>query len=191
MKKTYKQQIAEYAKQYRLLAMEYKKRMKEFKKAGISSPASNVLMSRIPSATIGKSGVLLNRPSVRSKSVYQNAIKELSKFMKMKTATIKGAEDVELKRLESLRSIYPELNSYKDSEINELLEFLGSQLGSNAKAKYDSDQVIVALTAQKKLKKNEGKSFRDIFEEMNESKHSLAYYLREVEESSKNDFIDF
>lgn len=191
MKKTYKQQMAEYAKQYRMLAIEYKARMKEFKEAGISSPASKVLLGRIPTATISKRGTLLNRPTIRSKAVYQNAIKELTKFMQMKTSTVKGAEDVQQNRLETLRDMYPELNNYSDNEINELLKFLGSQSGVNSKAKYDSDQVIIALSAQKKLKKNEGKSFQEIFREMNESKHSLAYYLREVEEASDNDFIDF
>ena len=78
-----------------------------------------------------------------------------------------------------------------DKEVEDLLDFLGSDSGENAKIKYDSDQLITAFSMQKRLKKNEEKKWEDIYNDMKEKNATTASYIREVEEASENEFIPF
>lgn len=189
--KSYKERIKQYEYQYKMLVSEYNKRMKEIREAGRKSPASNVLLSTIPSAVLGKRIAILKRPKKRSLEVYTKAIKELEKFFKAKTSNLKGIIDIANERVQTFREKYPSLSYYTNEEIEDLLEFLGSVKGENAKAKYDSDQLLVAFSMQKKLKKNEDKQWEDIYNEMLEKNATTASYIREVEEASENDFIPF
>ena len=189
--KSYKERIKQYDYQYKMLVSEYNKRMKEIREAGRKSPASNVLLSTIPSEVLGKRTSILKRPKKRSLEVYTKAIKELEKFFKAKTSNLKGVIDIVNERVQTFRDKYPSLSNYTNEEIEDLLEFLGSVKGENAKAKYDSDQLLVAFSMQKKLKKNEGKQWEDIYNEMLEKNATTASYIREVEEASENDFIPF
>ena len=189
--KSYKERIKQYEYQYKMLVSEYNKRMKEIIEAGRKSPASNVLLSNIPSVVLGKRTPILKRPKKRSLEVYTKAIKELEKFFKAKTSNLKGVIDISNERVQTFREKYPSLSNYTNEEIEDLLDFLGSVKGENAKAKYDSDQLIVAFSMQKKLKKNEDKQWEDIYNEMLEKNATTASYIREVEESSENDFIPF
>ena len=189
--KSYKERIKKYEYQYKMLVSEYNKRMKEIIEAGKKSPASNVLLSNVPSEVLGKRTPILKRPKKRSLEVYKNAIKELEKFFKAKTSNLKGVIDISNERVKTFREKYPSLSNYTNEEIEDLLEFLGSNKGENAKAKYDSDQLLVAFSMQKKLKKNEGKQWEDIYNEMLEKNATTASYIREVEEASENEFIPF
>ena len=189
--KSYKERIKQYEYQYKMLVSEYNKRMKEIREAGRKSPASNVLLANIPSEVLGKRIAILKRPKKRSLEVYTKAIKELEKFFKAKTSNLKGVIDIANERVQTFREKYPSLSNYTNEEIEDLLEFLGSVKGDNAKTKYDSDQLLVAFSMQKKLKKNENKKWEDIYNEMIEKNATTASYIREVEESSENDFIQF
>lgn len=189
--KSYKERIKQYEYQYKMLVSEYNKRMKEIREAGRKSPASNVLISNIPSEVLGKRTPILKRPKKRSLEVYINAIKELEKFFKSKTSTLKGVIDIANERVQTLREKYPSLSNYTNEEIEDLLEFLGSNSGENAKVKYDSDQLIIAFSMQKRLKKNKEKKWKDIYNDMKEKNATTASYIREVEEASENEFIPF
>lgn len=189
--KSYKERIKQYEYQYKMFVSEYNKRMKEIREAGRKSPASKALLSKIPSATLGKKTDILKRPKNRSLEVYRNAIHELEIFMQKKTSTLQGVEFVIAERIKTFRTKYPYLSYYTDKEIEDLLEFLGSDSGENAKVKYDSDQLITAFSMQKRLKKNKEKKWEDIYNEMKEKNATTASYIREVEESSENDFIPF
>ena len=189
--KSYKERIKQYEYQYKMLVSEYNKRIKEIREAGRKSPASNVLLSTIPSEVLGKRTPILKRPKKRSLEVYTKAIKELEKFFKAKTSNLKGVIDIANKRVQTFREKYPSLSNYTNEEIEDLLEFLGSAKGENAKYNYDSDQLLVAFSMQKKLKKNEDKQWEDIYNEMLEKNATTASYIREVEEASENDFIPF
>ena len=157
--KSYKERIKNYEYQYKMLVSEYNKRMKEIREAGRKSPASNVLLSNIPSEVLGKRTPILKRPKNRSLEVYQNAIHELEIFMQRKTSTLQGVEAVIAERIKTFRTKFPYLSYYTDKEIEDLLEFLGSDSGENAKVKYDSDQLITAFSMQKRLKKNKEKKW--------------------------------
>ena len=189
--KSYKERIKQYEYKYKMLVSEYNKRMKEIIEAGKKSPASNVLLSNVPSGVLGKRTPILKRPKKRSLEVYAKAIKELEKFFKAKTSNLKGVIDISNERVQTFREKYPSLSDYTNEEIEDLLEFLGSVKGENAKAKYDSDQLLVAFSMQKKLKKNEDKQWEDIYNEMIEKNATTASYIREVEEASENEFIPF
>ena len=189
--KSYKERIKQYEYQYKMLVSEYNKRMKEIREAGRKSPASNVLLANIPSEVLGKRTPILKRPKKRSLEVYTKAIEELGEFFKAKTSNLKGVIDLANKRVQTFREKYPSLSDYTNEEIEDLLEFLGSVKGENAKAKYDSDQLLVAFSMQKKLKKNEDKQWEDIYNEMLEKNATTASYIREVEEASENDFLPF
>lgn len=189
--KSYKERIKQYEYQYKMLVSEYNKRMKEIREAGRNSPASNVLLSNIPSEVLGRRIPILKRPKKRSLEVYAKAIQELEKFFKAKTSNLKGIIDIANERVQTFREKYPSLSNYTNEEIEDLLEFLGSVKGENAKAKYDSDQLLVAFSMQKKLKKNEDKQWEDIYNEMLEKNATTASYIREVEEASKSEFIIF
>ena len=189
--KSYKERIKNYEYQYKMLVSEYNKRMKEIREAGRKSQASKATLSKLPSATLGKKIDILKRPKNRSLGVYQNAIHELEIFMQRKTSTLQGVEAVIAERIKSFRSKFPYLSYYTDKEVEDLLEFLGSDSGENAKIKYDSDQLIIAFSMQKRLKKNEEKKWEDIYNDMKEKNATTASYIREVEEASENEFIPF
>lgn len=191
MVKSYKERIKQYEYQYKMLVSEYNKRMKEIREAGRKSPASNVLLSNIPSEALGKRTAILKRPKKRSLEVYTKAIKELEKFFKAKTSNLTGVIDIVNERVQTFREKYHSLSNYTNEEIEDLLEFLGSAKGENAKSKYDSDQLLVAFSMQKKLKKNEDKQWEDIYNEMLEKNSTTASYIREVEEANENEFIPF
>ena len=189
--KSYKQRIKQYEYQYKMLLSEYNKRIKEIREAGRKSPASKATLSKLPSVTLGKKTDILKRPKSRSLEVYGNAIHELEIFMQRKTSTLQGVEAVIAERIKTFRTNFPYLAYYTDKEIEDLLEFLGSDSGENAKTKYDSDQLLIAFSMQKKLKKNEDKQWEDIYNEMLEKNATTASYIREVEEASENEFIPF
>lgn len=191
MGKSYKERIKQYEYQYKTLVSEYNKRMKEIREAGRKSPASNVLLANVSSVVLGKRVPLLKRPRKRSLEVYSKAIKELEKFFKAKTSNLQGIEDIANERVQSFKEKYPSLSNYTNEEIEDLLEFLGSVKGENAKTKYDSDQLLVAFSMQKKLNKNKDKTWEDIYNEMLEKNATTASYIREVEEASENEFIPF
>ena len=151
--KSYKERIKQYEYQYKMLVSEYNKRMKEIREAGRKSPASKATLSKLPSVTLGKKTDILKRPKSRSLEVYRNAIHELEIFMQRKTSTLQGVEAVIAERIKTFRTKFPYLSYYTDKEIEDLLEFLGSDSGENAKVKYDSDQLITAFSMQKRLKK--------------------------------------
>lgn len=189
--KSYKERIKQYEYQYKMLVSEYNKRMKEIREAGRKSPASKATLSKLPSATLGKKTDILKRPKNRSLEVYRNAIHELEIFTQRKTSTLQGVEAVIAERIKTFRLKFPYLSYYTDKEVEDLLEFLGSDSGENAKVKYDSDQLITAFSMQKKLKKNEDKQWEDIYNEMLEKNATTASYIREVEEANENEFIPF
>ena len=189
--KSYKERIKQYEYQYKMLVSEYNKRMKEIREAGRKSPASKATLSKLPSATLGKKTDILKRPKNRSLEVYRNAIYELELFTQRKTSTLQGVEEVITERIKTFRLKFPYLSYYSDAEIEDLLEFLGTDSGENAKVKYDSDQLIIAFSMQKRLKKNEEKKWEDIYNDMKEKNSTTASYIREVEEASENEFIPF
>lgn len=189
--KSYKERIKEYEYQYKMLVSKYNKRMKEIREAGRKSPASKATLSKLPSATLGKKVDILKRPKNRSLEVYQNAIHELEIFMQRKTSTLQGVEAVIAERIKTFRSKFPYLSYYTDKEVEDLLEFLGSDSGEDAKVKYDSDQLITAFSMQKRLKKNKKKKWEDIYNDMKRKNATTASYIREVEEASENEFIPF
>lgn len=189
--KSYKERIKQYEYQYKMLVSEYNKRMKEIREAGRKSPASKATLAKLPSATLGKKTDILKRPKNRSLEVYRNSIHQLEIFMQRKTSTLQGVEAVIAERIKTFRTKFPYLSYYTDKEIEDLLEFLGSDSGEIAKIKYDSDQLITAFSMQKRLKKNKEKKWEDIFNEMKEKNATTASYIREVEEASENDFIPF
>ena len=188
---SYKERIKQYEYQYKMLVSEYNKRMKEIREAGRKSPASKATLSKLLSVSLGKRTDILKRPKNRSLEVYRNAIHELEIFMQRKTSTLQGVEAVIAERIKTFRSKFPYLSYYTDKEIEDLLEFLGSDSGENAKVKYDSDQLITAFSMQKRLKKNKEKKWEDIYNEMKEKNATTASYIREVEEASENEFIPF
>lgn len=189
--KSYKERIKQYEYQYKMLVSEYNKRMKEIREAGRKSPASKATLSKLPSVTLGKKTDILKRPKNRSLEVYRNAIYQLEIFMQRKTSTLQGVEAVIAERIKTFRSKFPYLSYYTDKEIEDLLEFLGSDSGENAKVKYDSDQLITAFSMQKRLKKNKEKTWENLYNDMKEKNATTASYIREVEEASENEFIPF
>ena len=189
--KPYKERIKQYEYQYKMLVSEYNRRMKEIIEAGRKSPASKATLSKLPSATLGKKTDILKRPKNRSLEVYRNAIHELEIFTQRKTSTLQGVEAVIAERIKTFRLKFPYLSYYTDKEVEDLLEFLGSDSGENAKIKYDSDQLITAFSMQKRLKKNEEKKWQDIYDDMKNKNATTASYIREVEEASEKEFIPF
>ena len=107
--KSYKERIKQYEYQYKMLVSEYNKRMKEIREAGRNSPASNVLLSNIPSEVLGRRIPILKRPKKRSLEVYAKAIQELEKFFKAKTSNLKGIIDIANERVQTFREKYPSL----------------------------------------------------------------------------------
>lgn len=189
--KSYKERIEQYENQYRILVNVYNKQINEINKAGRKSPASNVLLSNIPSEVLGKRVPILKRPKKRSLETYKKSIIELEKFFRAKTSTLQGINEIVNERIQTFRNKYPDLLNYSDEEIEDLLDFLGTDNGNNAKVKYDSDQLLIAFSMQKKLKKNQNKKWEDIYKEMLEKNATTASYIREVEEASENEFIPF
>ena len=189
--KSYKERIIQDEYQYKMLVSEYNKRMKEIREAGRKSPASKALLSKAPTATLGKKVDLLKRPKKRSIETYRKAIHELELFMQRKSSTLQGVEAVIAERIKSFRLKFPYLSYYTDKEVEDLLDFLGSDSGENAKMKYDSDQLITAFSMQKRLKKNAEKKWENIYNDMKEKNATTASYIREVEEASENEFIPF
>lgn len=189
--KSYKERIKQYENQYRILVNVYNKQINEINKAGRKSPASNVLLSKIPSEVLGKKVPILKRPKKRSLETYKKSIIELEKFVRLKTSTLQGINEIINKRIQTFRNKYPDLLNYSDEEIEDLLDFLGTDNGNNAKVKYDSDQLLIAFSMQKKLKKNDNKKWEDIYKEMVEKNATTASYIREVEEANENEFIAF
>ena len=188
--KSYAQRRKEYESQYRLLAKEFNKREKEIRKAGKKSRAVNYILSQITSNAISKRGGLLQRLRSRKLADYSKAIKYLSEFMGKESSTLEGVLREEKDRLETIKNKYPELSALSDNEIIEMLQFLGDNRGVNAKQKYDSDQLIIAIGLQKIGDKN--KSITDIYEDMQESKKTLADYIRQSLENSKDkEWIEF
>lgn len=182
--KSYAQRRKEYESQYRLLAKEFNKREKEIRKAGKKSRAVNYILSQITSNAISKKGGLLQRLRSRKLADYSKAIKYLLEFMGKESSTLEGVLREEKERLETIKNKYPEISSLSDNEIIEMLQFLGDNQGVNAKQKYDSDQLILAIGLQKIGDKN--KSITDIYEDMQESKKTLADYIRQSLENSKD-----
>lgn len=188
--KSYAQRRKEYESQYRLLAKEFNKREKEIRKAGKKSRAVNYILSQITSNAISKKGGLLQRLRSRKLADYSKAIKYLLEFMGKESSTLEGVLREEKERLETIKNKYPEISSLSDNEIIEMLQFLGDNQGVNAKQKYDSDQLILAIGLQKIGDKN--KSITDIYEDMQESKKTLADYIRQSLENSKDqEWIEF
>ncbi len=188
--KSYAQRRKEYESQYRLLAKEFNKREKEIRKAGKKSRAVNYILSQITSNAISKKGGLLQRLRSRKLDYYSTAIKYLSEFMGKESSTLEGVLREEKERLETIKNKYPEISALSDNEIIEILQFLGDNQGVNAKQKYDSDQLIIAIGLQKIGDKN--KSITDIYEDMQESKKTLADYIRQSLENSKDqEWIEF
>lgn len=188
--KSYAQRRKEYESQYRLLAKEFNKREKEIRKAGKKSRAVNYILSQITSNAISKKGGLLQRLRSRKLDYYSTAIKYLSEFMGKESSTLEGVLREEKERLETIKNKYPEISALSDNELIEILQFLGDNQGVNAKQKYDSDQLIIAIGLQKIGDKN--KSITDIYEDMQESKKTLADYIRQSLENSKDqEWIEF
>lgn len=183
-KKNYNELQKEYAK----LARQVKKQIQEIKKAGYKkSPAENVLIGRLPSAAIGKRDNVLIKPKKRSKEVFEKGIIELQKFLKFKTSTKEGYEQLLQERREAFKKNYGEVESLSNNEIDELLDFLGSEKGKSSKDMFDSDQTILMLTKAKI--KNKNKKIADIYNDFLESGKTIADELRKLEKQSKNDFI--
>ena len=189
-------------KEYTDLARQAKKQIKEIKKAGYKkSPAENVLIGRLPSSAVGEKDNLLIKPRKRSKDVYEKGIIELKKFLQFKTSTKEGYEQLLEDRRKQFREEFSDAEKMNNSQIDEFLEFLGNEKVKSAKENYDSDQLIKMLVKQKikdnklveeKIKNNEDaeeKSVFDLYEDFKDRNTTIADELRELEKSSKNDFI--
>lgn len=181
-------------KQYTELARQAKKQIEEIKKAGYKkSPAENVLIGRLPSSAIGKKDNLLIKPKKRSKDVYEKGIIELKKFLKFKTSTKEGYEQLLEERRKQFREKFSEAENMEDSQIDKFLEFLGDEKGKTAKENFDSNQLIKMLIKQKIRNNNEvekeEKSVFELYDEFTEKNITIADELRKLEEQSKNDFI--
>lgn len=184
-KKTYNKLQKEYAE----LARQAKKQIQEIKKAGYKkSPAENVLIGRLPSVAIGKRDAVLIKPKKRSKEVFEKGIIELKKFLKFKTSTKEGYEQVLQERREVFKENYEDAESLSDKEIDELLDFLGSEKGKASKEIFDSDQTILMLTRSKV--KNKNKKISDIYNDFLESDKTIADYLRNLDKENSNSIIN-
>ena len=175
-------------KEYTELARKAKKQIQEIKKAGYKkSPAENVLIGRLPSVAVGKKDNLLIKPKKRTKDVYEKGIIELKRFLKFKTSTKEGYEQVLQERRENFKENYEDAELLNNNEIDELLDFLGSEKGKVSKDIFDSDQTILMLTKAKI--KNKNKKISEIYNDFLESGKTIADELRKLENQSKNDFI--
>lgn len=175
-------------KEYKALARQINLQIKEMKKAGYEkSPAVNVLFSKISTGNIGKKDNVLLKPKQRNKVAYEKAIIELQKFMTYKTATKEGYDALIQERIETIRNNY-DAESLSDSQIKDILNFMGSQSGELAKEIYDSDQILYAVTLAKV--KDKGKSLDEIFDDLKEKGKTIADYIRGLEESADNEFIN-
>lgn len=174
--------------QYKTLVKDINAMFKAFKKAGFTSysPAQQKLLSMLPSGVEGKRTAFLTRPKTRKKETYKKAIQEFKKFKEYKTATPAGWKKVLDSRRKTLIDKYGEsVARLPDSQLNELLEFLGSENGGRSKVQYDSDQVIEVLAVLKS--KDSAKSFDDLWDEVQESKKGLFEYLWEFEDEVPGD----
>lgn len=189
-------------KEYTDLARQAKLQIEEIKKAGYKkSPAENVLIGRLPSVMVGKKDNLLIKPRKRTKEVYEKGIIELKKFLTFKTATKEGYEELLEDRRKQFREKFSEAENMSNEQVDEFLEFLGNEKGKSAKENYDSDQLIKMLVKQKiksnkvveeKRKNNEDaeeKSVFDLYEDFKARNTTIADELRDLEKSTKNDFI--
>lgn len=184
-KKTYN----ELQKEYTELARQAEKQIKEIKKAGYKkSPAENALIGRLTSSAIGKKNNLLIKPKKRTKDVYEKGIIELNKFLKYKTSTKEGYEKVLQERRERFKENYEDAEFLTNNEIDELLDFLGSEKGKASKEIFDSDQTILMLTRSKV--KNKNKKIIDIYNEFLESDKTIADYLRNLDKENSNSIIN-
>lgn len=181
--KSYAQRRKEYEYQYRMLVNEYNKRMKEIKNAGRKSYAENALLGRITSKAIGKRGYILKRPASRSLETYRQAIVELERFMRAKTSTLEGVNDVINERIKKFRAKYPALNTYTDKEVEDLLKFLGTDDGINNKTKYDSNQLVKVLSISNAKDKKD--SYEEIIDKIESEGKTLADVLREFEKDKE------
>lgn len=184
-KKTYNKLQKEYTE----LARQAKKQIEEIKKAGYKkSPAENVLIGRLPSVVVGKKDNLLIKPKKRTKDVYEKGIIELKKFLKYKTSTKEGYEQTLQERREAFKQNYEDAEFLSNNEIDELLDFLGSEKGKASKETFDSDQTILMLTKAKI--KNKNKKIADIYNDFLETGKTIADYLRNLDKENSNSIIN-
>lgn len=175
-------------KEYKALAKQVNIQMREIKKEYRSSPAINVLLCKINRGNIGKRDNILLKPKKRNKRAYESAIVELKKYLTYKTATKEGYDALIQERILNIRSKNESASELSDAEIKNILDFLGSTRGEQSKEVYDSDQVIYASVLSKVGDKK--KKLDDLFKELMDENAVIADYIREMEKSSDNEFIN-
>lgn len=186
-----KKNLKNYESQYKQLANEVNKRFKEIEKAEFSklSPAQNIFKSNASSNILGKQKAVLLKPKKRNKKEYIEAIEDMKKFLAYKTSTAQGYKDVIDKKRNSVKN---NLISYgveekaveqlTDKQIDNILEFLSSEKGEISKTKYDSDQIIYAVTIS--TMQNEKQDINSIFRVIEDNNFTIADFIREAEKNA-------
>lgn len=184
-KLSYKQRRAHLEREYRELAKEFNKRALEIEKAGKRSKAVDYIKATISEDAKSKRGnPLLLRLRHRNLENYRQQIKLLKGFMGRETSTLQGVLEVEQRRIETFKDQFRGASELSDRELIRLMEFLGDNEGKVAKQKYDSDQLVLALTMAKIG--NKDKSIKEIYQEMDESDKTMADYIRSQSEANKD-----
>lgn len=177
--------------QYKQLANEVNRRFKEIKNAGFSkfSPAQNIFKSNASSNILGKYKAVLLKPKKRSNKEYIEAIEDMKKFLSYKTSNVQGYKEVIDKKRNNLRNNLisygideKDVENLTDNQIDNILEFLGSEKGEVSKAKFDSDQIIYAVSIAKI--QNEKQDISSIFNNIEQNYSTIADFIRESEINS-------
>lgn len=180
-----------YEMQYKQLANEVNRRFKEIKNAGFSklSPAQNIFKSNASSNILGKNKAVLLKPKKRSNKEYIEAIEDMKKFLSYKTSNLQGYKEVIDKKRNNLRNNLisygideKDVENLTDNQIDNILEFLGSEKGEVSKAKFDSDQIIYAVSIAKI--QNEKQDISSIFNNIEQNYSTIADFIRESEINS-------
>ncbi len=188
-----RKKINKYEQQYKDLAREVNERFKEIKNAGYSklTPAQNTFKSIASSNILGKNKAVLLKPKVRSKKEYLQGIQDMKKFLSYRTSNISGYESLLEERRNALRDKLSwqgmkdkDISKLTDQQLNSILDFLGSESGEVGKAKYDSDQVVLALSIAKI--KGDNTDVESIFKKIDENYITIAEYIREAEKNASN-----
>lgn len=128
----------------------------------------------------------LNKKS--SENMLKSAIAHLNNFMTAKTSTVSGIKEVQKQRIENIKNVYKNFRSpdfpegIDDSTAEKIARFLGSPQGVEAKATYDSKQMVLALSLEAKAVGEENLKTLEAFRQFRDRNQSLADWIRDSRE---------
>lgn len=172
--------------EYRKLAQKANKLHKDFmQEFGKISPAErNILRANLPSAMKGvRVGAKLKIRGATDID-YKVAIKELKRFLESSSSTIEGYKAIIDKRVKTIKDSF-DTTGLTDNDIKQMMNFLGTVQGEQAKEIYDSNLIVQALVVGRINPENKKKSFADIYKDIENTGYTIADYIHKQEENKE------